>query len=105
MVTPHLTLKLSGLTKGALTLGKRVTAKGSVTPASLAGEKVTLTVQRKAGGMWRKVTSLARSIATGGAYSWKYKPAKKGSYRIKATIAKTAANTAAATAWLTFKVK
>ena len=41
-VTPKLTLKLSGLKKGALKLGKRVTASGKVTPATLAGGKVTL---------------------------------------------------------------
>ena len=105
MVTPKLTLKLSGLKSGALKLGKRLTAKGSVTPTSLAGSKVTLAVQRKRGGKWRKVTSLARTISASGAYSWKYKPTKKGSYRIQATIARAAANTAAETTWRTFKVK
>ena len=30
LLTPHLTLKLSGLTSGALKLGKRLTAKGTV---------------------------------------------------------------------------
>ena len=43
-VTPKLTLKLSGLKSGVLKLGKRVTAKGKVTPTSLAGGKVVLTV-------------------------------------------------------------
>ena len=105
LITPELTLKLSGLTRGALKLGKRLTAKGSVSPLSLAGSKVTLTVQRRAGGKWRKVTSLTRAISASGAYSWKYKPAKKGSYRMKATIARTAAHTAATTTWRTFKVK
>ena len=38
-------------------------------------------------------------------YSWKYRPAKKGAYRMQALIAKTAAHTAATTEWLTFKVK
>ena len=105
LITPHLTLKLSGLISGALKLGKRLTAKGSVMPTSLAGAKVTLAVQRKVGGKWRKVISVAHTVAASGAYGWKYKPAKKGSYRIRATIAKTAANTAAATKWNTFKVK
>ena len=30
-------------------------------------------------------------ISASGAYSWKYKPAKRGAYRMRATIAKTAA--------------
>jgi len=106
LITPtQLTLKLSGLAKGALKLGKRLTATGTVTPTSLAGGKVTLTVERKQHGKWLKVTSLARTIGAGGAYSWIYKPAKKGSYRTEATIAKTATQTAAATTWRTFTVK
>ena len=103
--TPQLTLKLSGLTSGALKLGKHLTAKGSVTPTSLAGTKVTLTVQRKQGGKWRKVKSLACTIGAKGAYSDTYKPAKKGRYRVRATIAKTATHTAARTKWRTFKVE
>jgi hypothetical protein len=103
--TPTLHLKLSGLKHGALKLGKRLTAKGTVTPSSLAGGKVTLTVQRRQGSKWRKVKSVARTISASGAYGWKYKPAKKGSYRIQATIAKMATHTAAASKWRTFKVK
>ena len=44
-------------------------------------------------------------IGATGAYSWKYKPAKKGAYRMQATIAATATNTAAVTKWCSFKVK
>ena len=103
--TPTLTLKLSGLTSGAIKLGKRVTAKGRVTPTSLAGSKVTLTVQKKNGTKWVKVKRVARTISATGTYSWKYKPLKRGAYRMKATIAKTAAHKAAATKWRSFKVK
>ena len=102
---PHLTLKLSGLKGDALKLGNRLTAKGTATPLSLAGSKVTLTVQCKQGGKWRKAKTVTRTIGASGTYSWKYKPAKKGSYRIQATIAKTATHTAAKTKWLKFKVK
>ena len=45
------------------------------------------------------------TIAASGTYSGKYKPTKKGSYRIQATIAQTATNTAATTKWAKFKVK
>ena len=103
--TPTLTLKLSGLTSGAIKLGKSVTAKGKVTPTSLAGSKVTLTVQKKNGARWVKVKRVARTISATGTYSWKYKPLKRGAYRMKATIAKTAAHKAAATKWRSFKVK
>jgi C1A family cysteine protease len=104
-VAPRVTLKLSGLTSGAMRLGRRVTAKGKVTPASLAGSKVKLTVQKKRGARWVKVKSVARTISATCAYSWKYKPARRGAYRMRATIAKTAAHTAARTKWRPFKVK
>ena len=105
LVRRKVTLKLSGLTSGAMKLGKSVTAKGTVTPSSLAGSKVTLTVQKKRGANWVTVKSVARTISASGAYSWKYKPARRGAYRMRATIAKTAARTAAATTWRPFKVK
>jgi hypothetical protein len=103
--TPALTLRLSGLKSGAVKLGKRVTARGAVTPSSLAGSKVTLVVQKKKGGKWRQVKRTTRTIAADGSYSWKYKPAKTGAYRMRASITKTAAHAAATTKWMAFKVK
>ena len=105
IVTPQVTLKLAGLVHGVLKLGKRLTAKGSVTPATLVGSPLRLTLQRRQGGSWHTLTSVARTIRAGGAYSWRYKPEKKGSYRLKTTIAKAAGRTAATTAWRTCKVK
>ena len=106
LVTPHLTLKLSGLTFGFLNLGKRLTAKGTVNPStSPTLWKVRLTAQRKQGGKWRKVQSVQRTASAKGAYGWTFKPKETGAYRIRATIAKTATHTAAATKWLRFKVR
>jgi photosystem II stability/assembly factor-like uncharacterized protein len=105
VVTPKVTLKLSGLKKGALKLGKRVTVTGRVTPTTLAGSKIKLTVQKKRGHKWVTVKAVKRTIGHSGAYSWKYKPAKRGSYRLQATIGKTTTTTAATTKWLSFKVK
>ncbi len=82
-----------------------MTAKGIVTPTSLAGSKVTLTAQLKKGTKWVKAKTASATITSTGAYSWKYKPAKKGAYRMKASIAKTATHAAATTKWLAFKVK
>jgi hypothetical protein len=99
------TLKLVGLKSGVLPLGKSLTATGKVTPLSLAGEKVTLTAQTKRNGAWVKAKTGSATIECTGAYSWKYKPAKKGAYRMRAAITKTADHTAAATRWLGFTVK
>jgi Peptidase A4 family len=104
-LTPTLTLKLSGLTGGALKLGKRLSATGKVRPTSLAGGAVRLALQRRQSGSWHQVTVAARAISSTGAYSWTYKPARRGSYRLRATIARTATSAAAATKWNTLRVK
>jgi hypothetical protein len=62
-------------------------------------------VQKKRGARWITVKSTARTISASGAYSWKYKPAKRGAYRMRATIARTTTNTVAKTPWRPFKVK
>jgi hypothetical protein len=75
-----------------------------VTPTSLAGITVTLTVQKKSGSKWIKTKSVVRTTSASGAYSWNYKPAKTGTYRMRTTVAKTAAHTAATTPYRMFKV-
>jgi hypothetical protein len=105
VITPKIALQLSGLKGGAIKLGKSVTAKGTVKPTSLAGSKVTFTAQQKKASKWVKVKSAVCTISATGAYGWKYKPAKKGAYRLQATIASTVTNAAGTTKWLAFKVK
>jgi photosystem II stability/assembly factor-like uncharacterized protein len=92
------TLRLCGLTRGDLRLGRRVTARGAVWPTNvLTG--VVLTVERRQDGAWRKATSLVRPISSSGAYSWKYGPTARGSYRMRAVFWVDAK-----TKWLPFKV-
>jgi len=77
-----------------------------VRPIRLAGDGVVLTAYRKAGyEWWVKVKRWRGRISVAGTYSWKYKPARKGTYRIQATLAETATHIAAATPWLRFRVK
>jgi hypothetical protein len=102
---PIAALKLIGLKSGSIKLGKSVTAKGSVTPTSLAGSRVALTAQSKKGTKWVKAKTAVAVITSTGAYTWKYRPAKRGAYRMRATIANTSAHAAAKTGWRTFKVK
>ena len=103
--TPTIKLKLGGLTQGTLRLGRRVTAEGTVTPSSLAGSKVKLSLQKKRDDRWVTVNTVRCTIAAGGAYRWTHRLAKRGAYRLRVTIAKTATHTAARTTWRTFKVK
>ena len=103
LVTPKASLALSGLNNGVVKMGKSVTAKGTVKPASLAGSQVKITVQKKSSGKWMTIKSAMRTIRANGAYSWNYKPAKSGTYRMRTTIAKTSTNTSAATQWRGFK--
>jgi hypothetical protein len=66
---------------------------------------VPLAVQLKNGAAWKAAKTSFATIAAGGAFAAKYKPAKKGTYRLRATLPASAAYTAAASKWLTFKVK
>lgn len=81
-LTPTVTLKLSGLTAGA------------VTPLSVAGSRVTLTVQLKIGATWVQPKNAFASISPKGEHSWKYAPDVKGTYRMRTRVAKTATNAA-----------
>ena len=102
---PKLTLKLGGLHGGALRLGRYLTVSGRVTPSRFARSKVTLTVQRKRGTKWVTLKPVTRTSNGTGAYSWRYKPGKRGSYRLRASVAKTTKTGGAATTWRTFRVK
>ncbi len=102
---PPVTLKLSGLRSGSLRLGRRVTASGKVPPPHEAGDRVTVTVQRKRGGRWVAAGSSARSQTLAGAYEWKYRPAATGSYRMRARVRAAAGHPAARTTWKNFSVR
>ena len=98
------TLSLSGLKSGAIKHGKTLTCKGTIKPARSG--KATITLQRKSGSKWVKVTAKTATInATSGAYTCAYKPTKTGSWRVQTTVAKTNAFAAVTTSWKTFKVK
>lgn len=100
---PTLSLTLTGLKSGAIKAGKSLTCKGAVKPAR-AG-KATVTIQRKVGTKWVKVTAKAATLnATTGAYSCTYKPTKKGAWRIQTSVAKSSLLAAATSTWKTFKV-
>jgi hypothetical protein len=110
--TPTMTIRLSGLTQGAVRRGHAVTVAGKVTPPDMAGQKVRLTVQkRNANHRWSSKWSgkyhppVTRTISATGAYSWKYTPKLLGQYRVKATILNTSAYHKVVTDWRRFQVK
>jgi hypothetical protein len=105
--TPTLTLRLSGLTRGAVRLGNAVSLAGKVTPTRMAGRKVRLTVQKRdsAKSRWHYTTIVKRTISATGAYSWMYTPKHRGLYRCWAFIPETSAYHAAFTDWTRFRVK
>jgi hypothetical protein len=82
-----------------------VLTTGTATPTGLVDDKVTLIVQREQSGKWLKLVSMARTIKASCTYGGTYRPAKTGTYRMKATIARTTAHTASTTTWSTFKVR
>ena len=58
--------------------------------ATLAGKTVALRVDFKKGTKWVKAKTASATVTALGAYSWKYKPLKKGTFRVKTSVAKTA---------------
>lgn len=104
-VSPTIGFRVSSPRRSVLKLGKRLTASTQVQPGSLAGSRVTLSVQRKVGARWRKVTSLRGTIGVECTCSWRYRPTRRGAYRLRVTLAETSWHAAAATGWWSVKVK
>ena len=75
-----------------------------MTPSVLAGGQIKLQVQQ---WVWKWVTvkTVLRTIGSKGAYSGWYKPAKRGSFRLRATFAKSATNRATERTWRKLKGK
>jgi hypothetical protein len=72
----------------SIKLHKTVKATGAVTPLDLGGT-VTLTVQMKKSGKFATVRTAKATMAATGKYSFTYKPAKKGTYQIRAVVKAT----------------
>ena len=62
-------------------------------------------MQRKKSGAWVTVKTVVVATKASGAFGWTYRPARTGSYRVKASIAATVAHTAAQTPWRGFAVR
>ena len=102
--TARLSLAVSGLAHGQLRLGGQLVVKATLSPANLAGCRVTVVLQRKRSGEWRTLTSSVRSTNSLGRCNVSYKPGGRGTYRVRVSIGATSTNTAAATAWRAFTI-
>ena len=101
-VTARVTLRVRTT---SVALGTTVRLAGAVTPASLAGSKVRLTVDVRMNGEWRTARTAVVSTTSSGAYAWAYRPSRRGRYVVQADVAKTAAHTAAHSQWASFTVR
>ena len=100
VVTPTVTIKSAATVR----VNKLITISGKVTPTSLAGASVKITIQKKSGTKWKTVKTASAKVSLAGAYSYKYKPTSKGTYHTKGAIAaKAGVNKAASSIWKTFK--
>jgi hypothetical protein len=106
---PTITLRLRGLSDGALASGHAVTARGTAMPAELVGQKVQLRVQRGRYGAthitWRRIGSFTRIIGSAGDFSWRYTPKARGQYRVRIFMDATSAYRGVTTAWRHFRVR
>ncbi len=106
-VAPKVT---ESLNKTSFTLGGTITVTGKVVPAKTAG-KVKWVFQRYIDGAWKTVTTTATKLLVDDAVldfstaSYTYKPAKKGSWRVKTTFVATTEYTTASSVYKTFTVK
>jgi len=82
-----------------------VKASCAITPTRLASSRVTFTVQRRNGARWVHVKSGSATIRATMAHGWRYKAPRTGTYRLRATLAKTTTHFGASTTWHWFKVK
>ena len=103
--TPRLTLKLSGLTNESISLGRRLTVRGTVWPTDLAGQTVLVKWQEKAGRSWVDVRDHFATIGATGAYRWTFTVRERGLFRIRAEIEPTPGTAIVVTTWRRFTVK
>jgi hypothetical protein len=102
-VATTITLKVAPT---SIKLKKTVKASGAVTPiVELTGFKVALKAELKKGSKWVKAKTATATVGNLGTYSWTYKPAKKGTYRMTATVAASATHLASKSLVKAFKVK
>ena len=85
--------------------GARVTVRGSLQPAALAGATVDIVFERRTGADWARAggTSVASSAA--GAFGCTWRPPRSGSYRVRAVLAASATHTGAHSAWAGFRAR
>ena len=108
---PTLTLKLGGLTDGAIKQGRAVTARGTALPVELAGQNVLVRLQRGrwwAGNhrwLWRTVRTVTRTIGAAGDFSARITPKDAGRYRVRAIIEETSAYRVVKTDWRRLRVE
>jgi hypothetical protein len=102
-VRPNLKMNLSTT---SFLLGKTVTVSGTIDPPRPGGT-VKLTFQKYTLGAWKTVLTktVPFILPDGKAYKYAYKPASKGTYRVKASVVATPELIAYTTANKTFTVK
>jgi hypothetical protein len=100
VVRPALTVSAAPAT---LRRGAQVHIAGALTPSSLAGVRVGITVQRRVGMSWTAAGSAAVTAATDRTFAWTWRPPRTGTYRVRAVVPATAGHTSATSGWDAFR--
>jgi hypothetical protein len=92
--SPHHTANATTVTlrvsPSVVRVRRPVRATGVVTPVGeLNGKKVVVRFQRKAGARWVTMKTARPTVRSVGSYSFTYRPAKKGSWRVRSSIPAT----------------
>jgi len=101
-VTAAVTLAVS---PASVPHGGRVTVRGTVVPAALAGARVSVSFQMRTATRWTTAATVTAVSSAGGVFGRAWRPPGAGLYRVRATLAATAEHTAARSPWAAFRVR
>jgi len=88
------------------THNKTFTISGRIGSADLASGRITLTIKKKSGKVYKKYSTVKATLAAGAlTYSVKVKITKAGSYEVQASHVADTWHVAGVSLWKTFTVK
>ncbi len=102
---PGVTLRMRGLTAGALRLGHRLGMTATARPGDMAGETVKFNVQQRVRAKWITRFTVKRTVSAAGACGCTYTPRARGLYRAHAVSIKSADYARASSGWHEFRVQ
>jgi hypothetical protein len=90
---------------GLVFAGRRVRISSRLTPAGLSGAVVSISVQRRVGGVWKAAATVSRTPDSSGACAWSYMARRAGTYKARAALSPVPSSGAVVSSWVKFRAK